>query len=1619
MNRPARIAIRYLAVSVFLAGPIAFASGEGTGFQREKLNFNQGWKFIRKSMPAAVAPVYPTKDLERWESVDLPHTVRVEPYTSSSMNYQGPATYVKRFPSQAYWKGKKLRLEFEGVMGVTDVWLNGQHLMARQAALTGTNTSYGGYLPFVVEISGALKFDGTDNSVVVIADNSDNPVVPPGKPQKNLDFSYFGGIYRDVWMHITRNIHITSAIDEDIVAGGGVFVDYPSVSKEKATVHVKTHVRNESAKEADITLEQEVVNSANVVVGKTTTGPARIGASGEASLEAIVTVANPKLWSLDSPNLHTLVTTVYQGGAPLDRLETRIGIRSLRITREQGLEINGEPAGILSGVNRHQEYAYIGYALPDSLLRRDALKFKEAGINAVRTGHYPHAPAFIRACDELGILVFEPTPGWQWFDPNPVFRTRVSQNIQQMIRRDRNSPSILAYEISLNETHPDNEEQFNQTSVAVAKAEKPGVIYSLGSGCHVWDSQTGLMGNFAREYGDYMWAQSGDFKGSGRTERSPDFFYPGGEARMVKQARERMWEGGGQGYFLGQLAANRQNPLHLGGAQWTGIDHNRGYSVNGAACGMLDLLRIPKYVYYLYSSQRCVETSPMVFIASSWTEKVPLFDKVTTLDFSLGTDAIRNIDVYSNARKVRLSVIQDGEVKWTRTQEPSVFLANNISTGLMKAPPFLFVDVPYHKGTIRAEGLDAGGKVIAEHHVTTAEAPAKIVLKADAGGIDLVADGSDIVVVQAYVTDARGNVCSTASDEIQFTVKNGKIPGDGDKRVGSNPVKAVAGIIAIPVQSTQVAGDVVIEAKAEGLEAASLTILAKPMLQKTVPYTQIAQGELLDQGSTFLANKEKMAAGAVTIGVVTLGTQKFEHSVTLETSRSSVDYYLNRKYERLTGKVGVSSGDPGNNGRSVVFKILCDGVLKYASKPVAFGETADFDINIGGVDQVTLAAVDGKSATSSGPATFLSPYIMEGKNEALDESPVLQNLAPAMLPWKQDFKNGNPVWKVDLGKAENVRNALLKVQYDSMNYSYEIWTSADDRNWTKQVANQKTAHNNAIPDAFTARNVRYVKVVFTDVVPVGIDWGKVAAITDFAIYKDIGVDSVREILLKGLTVEGHDLVFNPAVDVYDLEQRGLNSQVTIRAMPFDPQATVTINGTPVNNTANASAMKDTVPVTVDLQAGKNKVEIIVKSRSRGGSKVYTLNVESDGGNSFNALECFEKNKNGANGWWYQCQDITTGRITDITLPIIAVGDGLFAFGSKPKPWQFAGPIAMHPGQGVNVVRTFKSPKAGRALINATAKLRMGESGNVLLRVYKNDQQIHPASGNGNLLAKGDQIEKIENLPVVLVPGDEIRFVVDSNGSNGGDLTLWDTTVSFQPIDMRHVTAFKIKSEATLSGFSDAELAITLRADAKIGGKVLEGVDAIWSVQQPVKGVTIDRFGKLSVAPGVTDTTVKVKASLMGNPRFTDEKTITVKRILRPGAVKAEYENVNPKIQVTEALQGVNAKGWLDTQLKIRADHDCDVLVAVAKVLEMDNKADTTYEDAKTLSLKANRETQTFLCAKWVTTGKGATTGQGVTPKAEFIIYDTKTSVPCLKEGRIESTLERLNNDVAVNRAEKL
>lgn len=532
------------------------------------------------------------EELERWESVDLPHTVRTEPYNNSGgINYQGEAMYCKHFKLPASYEGKKLYMEFEGAMGVTDVWVNGTHLQSKMAAKTGDNTQYGGYLPFILDITEAVHCDDTYNVVTVLTDNRDNETVPPGKPQNQLDFTYFGGIYRNVWLQVKDPVHITDAVYEDITAGGGILVEYPEVSKAKAVVSVKTHIRNESSEAKNVTLETKLLDVDGAEAAKQVS-TLQIGAAGDKTEAQSLTVQNPKLWNLDQPYLYNLVSTVKVGDEVTDVCETKIGIRKITMSVSEGLKINGEAAGYLSGVNRHQEYPYVGYGASSHMQRGDAMKFKEVGFNIVRTAHTPQSMDFIEACDELGILVMECVPGWQHWSSDEKFAQRVKNDIRQMVRRTRNHPSILCYEVSLNETSgmPDD---FTNDCNDVAKEEHPDIftsaenhrqgansdiLYGTPSEVAGW-SDTAMA--FIREYSDNWNEQNtGDFTDASRVTRGAGTFYPGGEAAMVKQAQNILWNGysftgtgatslsQGMGYY-------KNTKRFIGSAKWVGIDHNR------------------------------------------------------------------------------------------------------------------------------------------------------------------------------------------------------------------------------------------------------------------------------------------------------------------------------------------------------------------------------------------------------------------------------------------------------------------------------------------------------------------------------------------------------------------------------------------------------------------------------------------------------------------------------------------------------------------------------------------------------------------------------------------------------------------------------------------------------------------------------------------------------------------------------------------------------------------------------------------------------------------------------------------------------------------------------------
>ena len=790
---------------------------------REVYNFNVGWRFFKGTVAKAELPGF---DDSKWTVVNTPHGLEYLPEEASGcINYQGEAWYRKHFKVPENLKGQKVFLHFEAMMGKSKIWVNGK-LMKEH---------FGGYLPVIIDITGDAKYNGEENIVAVWVDNSNDPTYPPGKPQTELDFNYFGGIYRDVWLYSTNPVHITDPNYSNIVAGGGIFVHYENLSEELVDVVVSTNVINETSKSKKITITTSILDADGKKVAAADQSVS-LAANGNSSVKQTIKIRKPHLWHPDDPYLHEVVSEVKSDNKTIDGIRTKIGIRKIEFKGKDGFFLNNKPfEDKLMGANRHQDYVYIGNALSNSLHWRDVKKLREAGMCIIRSAHYPQDPAFMEACDELGMFMIVPTPGWQFWSKEPVFEERVYSDIRNMVRRDRNHPSVIMWEPILNET--DYPDYFAQKVHNITHEEYPfpGCFTACdrsAKGSQFFDLRYG--GNnpnevsFTREFGDNV----DDWSSHNSNSRVRSSW---GENPQIIQAL----------HYSGWLDRFYSMPKQaIGGALWHSFDHNRGYHPDPFYGGIMDIFRQPKYSYYVFQSLRDpklqvpnIENGPMVFIANEMTP------------FS-GSDVV----VFTNCEEVRLSMFGK-EFQTIKVKD----------LGLkMPHPPVTFKGVYTWTSLARAgrsknreqekmvvEGL-IDGKVVATATKYPSKREIKLVLEADLDGTPIVANGSDIVTVIAKLVDQNGNVKRLAEEEVVF-----EISGEGSIIAGNeswaNPRKIEWGTAPCLIQSTVNAGKITV--KAHTLYEGANTALPATLTIETVASPQPLL--FTEIGSTLTSSKMK------------------------------------------------------------------------------------------------------------------------------------------------------------------------------------------------------------------------------------------------------------------------------------------------------------------------------------------------------------------------------------------------------------------------------------------------------------------------------------------------------------------------------------------------------------------------------------------------------------------------------------------------------------------------------------------------------------------------------------------------------------------------------------------
>lgn len=781
-------------------------------------DFNNGWRYHLGDVANGGAA---NLDDSSWEVVSTPHTVELLPAEGSGCrNYQGVAWYRKHFVMPEDTKGKDVSLHFEAVMGKQKFFVNGNEVKEH----------LGGYLPINISLTEAGVQPGDSCVVAVMADNSDDKSFPPGKPQKTLDFTYHGGIYRDVWMIVKSPVAITDAIEANKVAGGGVFVHFDNVSEKGADVKVETDVANSGTKSRKVYVETSLISPEGKLLQKISNSAVTLKPGETKTVSQNFHVKNPELWSPYSPTLYRIESRVKEGKETIDGGATRIGIRSFEFNPEKGFILNGKPFGQLIGGNRHQDFAYVGNAVPNSQQWRDAKRLRDAGYTIIRVAHYPQDPSFMDACDELGMFVIVATPGWQYWNKDPQFAERVHENTRNIIRRDRNHPSVLMWEPILNETrYP---EDFALAALQITKDEYPYPGRPIAAAD---EHSAGVRENYDLVYG---WPGDDERADAPKQniftrewgENVDDWYAHNNDNRASRSWGERPMKIQALSLAKTYDGLYRTTGKFIGGAQWHPFDHQRGYHPDPYWGGVYDAFRQPKYAYYMLRSQTApdqnhpvAESGPMVYIMHEMTQ------------FSEP-----DVVVFSNCDSVRLSMY-DGEKTWTlpvvheKGHIPSAPVVFKNVWDFWEAREFSYKQKNWQKVNMVAEGI-IDGKVVATERKMPSRRSTKLQLRADYDGKPLVADGSDFIVVIAEVTDDSGHVRRLAKENIVFEVEGeGEIIGDAS--IHANPRPVEWGSAPVLIRSTRNAGPIKIKARVEapGIHAPTPAELVIESVPASIP----------------------------------------------------------------------------------------------------------------------------------------------------------------------------------------------------------------------------------------------------------------------------------------------------------------------------------------------------------------------------------------------------------------------------------------------------------------------------------------------------------------------------------------------------------------------------------------------------------------------------------------------------------------------------------------------------------------------------------------------------------------------------------------------------------------
>lgn len=597
----------------------------------DKIYLNNDWDFYDEFDDLLVQNDLNPKIKKQAKKIRIPHTVAETPYNNFSEKvYQKICLYRKEFKTDSDWQGKLVLLTVGAAAHQAEVFLNGKSLYIHNS----------GYTAFTVDLTGFLSSVGRTNLLAIKVDSRETLDVPPFGYV--IDYMTYGGIYRDVYLEIKNPVYI-----ED------VFV------KTKSN-HLESEITlNTNLSSSGMTIHQKVVSAKNND-GKQNTNAEITAEVENQKILASLDAQNVDLWTLENPALYYLVTELKnQNGETVDTKTVRFGFREVRFD-ESGFYLNGKKIK-LRGLNRHQSFPYVGYAMPKNMQIDDAdiLKF-ELGVNYVRTSHYPQSQYFLDRCDELGLLVFTEAPGWQHIG-GEKWQMQHLENVREMILQYRNHPSVFMWGVRINESKDFDELYIKANEIAhsLDPTRPTGGVRIVRNSNLLEDVYT---------YNDFTYcgkekviAKKEDVTKTHKGYMITEYNGHGFPTKMFDDELHRSEHAARHATVLDAIAEDEK----IGGSSgWCAFDYNthKDFGSGDKICyhGVMDMFRNPKYAAYVYQSQAENEIAGNVLELSS------------SMDIGeYPASILKNVWIFTNADLVKLYV--NGDFVRDYTKKDSVF----------------------------------------------------------------------------------------------------------------------------------------------------------------------------------------------------------------------------------------------------------------------------------------------------------------------------------------------------------------------------------------------------------------------------------------------------------------------------------------------------------------------------------------------------------------------------------------------------------------------------------------------------------------------------------------------------------------------------------------------------------------------------------------------------------------------------------------------------------------------------------------------------------------------------------------------------------------------------------